>query len=326
MRLCGYWDCMEEVEEGISFCREHARKLNLQLIDKCPKCGRYKDIRQKLCPDCNYGRPVAGWKISSRNLDEADEVQAGSGTPENPAPDYEVPVYNQEVDISSNAVSRGDAICPSCGSPHLTYKNVFDYFKCNDCETTFITPVYTYGETSQKGRENRAERPEPESPQPPARQEPPQARSYPQERYAPPPQRYEPPPPPPRYQQPPPPPPPQRYEPAPPRVNQPPVYRDNPPAQWEQNWQNREQVQWEEPPPQYTPPQEYPKRPAVFNLFNRSFDDRALKDRALKMESGQASKTGWLYLAIIVAIIAVIAVGLWFIFQDQISGLIGNLS
>ena len=37
-------------------------------------------------------------------------------------------------------------MCPRCGSSSLTYKNVFDYYKCNQCETTFITPVYSYGD------------------------------------------------------------------------------------------------------------------------------------------------------------------------------------
>ncbi len=40
---------------------------------------------------------------------------------------------------------RGEAQCPRCGSNNLTYKNVFDYYKCNDCRITFITPVYSYG-------------------------------------------------------------------------------------------------------------------------------------------------------------------------------------
>jgi hypothetical protein len=42
--------------------------------------------------------------------------------------------------------SRGEPLCPRCGSSDLTYKNVFDYYKCNKCDTTFITPVYSYGE------------------------------------------------------------------------------------------------------------------------------------------------------------------------------------
>jgi len=46
---------------------------------------------------------------------------------------------------------RGDAQCPRCGSNNLTYKNVFDYYKCNDCRITFITPVYSYGDERISG-------------------------------------------------------------------------------------------------------------------------------------------------------------------------------
>lgn len=47
--------------------------------------------------------------------------------------------------------ARGDAQCPRCGSTNLTYKNVFDYYKCNDCRITFITPVYSYGDKRVSG-------------------------------------------------------------------------------------------------------------------------------------------------------------------------------
>ena len=37
-----------------------------------------------------------------------------------------------------------ETLRPRCGSSDLTYKNVFDYFKCNSCKHTFITPKYVY--------------------------------------------------------------------------------------------------------------------------------------------------------------------------------------
>ncbi|MFC2038324.1 hypothetical protein ACFLUG_00935 [Chloroflexota bacterium] len=46
---------------------------------------------------------------------------------------------------------RGEPLCPRCGSADLTYKNVFDYYKCNDCRITFITPVYSYGDINGQG-------------------------------------------------------------------------------------------------------------------------------------------------------------------------------
>ena len=39
---------------------------------------------------------------------------------------------------------RGEPLCPRCGSTNLVYKNVFDYYKCNECGITFITPVFNY--------------------------------------------------------------------------------------------------------------------------------------------------------------------------------------
>ena len=47
--------------------------------------------------------------------------------------------------------SRGEPLCPRCGASNLTYKNVFDYYKCNECGVTFITPVFSYGEVEIGG-------------------------------------------------------------------------------------------------------------------------------------------------------------------------------
>ncbi len=47
--------------------------------------------------------------------------------------------------------SKGEPLCPRCGASNLTYKNVFDYYKCNDCGVTFITPVFSYGEVEIGG-------------------------------------------------------------------------------------------------------------------------------------------------------------------------------
>ena len=48
--------------------------------------------------------------------------------------------------------SGAEALCPRCGSSNLTYKNVFDYFKCNACKHTFITPKYVYGPEKEQAR------------------------------------------------------------------------------------------------------------------------------------------------------------------------------
>jgi len=149
MRLCAYWDCTREVEEGMSFCREHGQKLNKQQIDKCPKCGRYKDIRYEMCPDCLYGRPVAEWKVASRDLESGTYVEPSNT--EETRNENERARNLREWDRTGAQMSvRGEATCPSCGSISLTYKSVFGYYRCNDCNTTFITPVYNYGEQGRR--------------------------------------------------------------------------------------------------------------------------------------------------------------------------------
>lgn len=258
MRLCAYWDCMEEVDEGMSFCREHGKKLNRQLIDKCPKCGRYKDVRQDTCPDCRYGRPVADWKVASRNLEDAEYNEPVQESRPNIPPES-IPARGFDKRGASMFV-RGEALCPSCGSPDLTYKSVFEYFRCNNCETTFITPVYSYGETRQKAgglessqaisnqlfNETRAE------PRPVVRQEPVMP------------------------------------------VNQPVV---------------RQPVQME----------------STMDVVNRQREeDRALSFRALRMR-GQGGSLGWVYLVIVICIIALIALLCWLLFNEQIGSFLNGL-
>jgi len=327
---------MEEVDEGMSFCREHARKLNLGLIDKCPKCGRYKDVRQKLCPDCNYGRPVAGWKISSRNLEEVDHqdidkpVEAESKKEQRPSN----PVIEDEIVPEAPKITRGEATCPSCGSLELVYKKAFDYYKCNTCSTTFITPVYTYGEAPDRTGEklsfpqvNRSANVEPRRNYEsfPYRREPavpPRQESHPLYREQPP-VRYEPPLP---YREQPD----VRYEPSPNYWEQPvPPQRVQPPSHREQYWPEQ-QSQYEQPmnPPrqQFSPPPPAPvrsvKSPGMDFLKRQPFDEKALNARAIGI--GQKGKVGWMYLMIILAIVAVIAVLCWVLFNAQISELLGG--
>ena len=136
MNICAYWDCASEIDEEMSFCHEHGLKMDKGLIDQCPRCGRYKDKRYTLCPDCRYGRPIADWKISSRT------VKTGG---------YAQPEHSEKWDKKGLIMySRGEARCPSCGSSNLVYKSVFEYFKCNKCKSTFITPVYNHAEDKER--------------------------------------------------------------------------------------------------------------------------------------------------------------------------------
>ena len=44
MSVCQYWNCSKKIKYGYFLCSEHYEALEDKLIDKCPQCGRYKDI------------------------------------------------------------------------------------------------------------------------------------------------------------------------------------------------------------------------------------------------------------------------------------------
>lgn len=56
--VCAYWDCNTAIPEDDFLCPEHYSKWVEGLIDKCPKCGRLKDVMYYLCLDCYVGRKV----------------------------------------------------------------------------------------------------------------------------------------------------------------------------------------------------------------------------------------------------------------------------
>jgi hypothetical protein len=306
---------MEEVDEGMSFCREHGRMLNRQLIDKCPKCGRYKDSRQKFCPDCNYGRPVADWKVSSRNLDEVTEYIEPTPA-QNPVNSYEN-TTSALTHPGSSPPARGDALCPSCGSSNLTYKEVFDYFRCNACDTTFVTPVYSYGEAGLKS--GMAPPPQPVNRQN-VIQPPVQQPQYQREQ--------------PYIQQPPP------HQPPPPAQWQDPRIQQQPPPQWLGSYAQQAPVQWQEPQVQPVPVQREESHPPVkkstWNMSSEKIpnldimrrhelEERAINQKAIKTP-GQKSNLGWIYLLVVICIIALIALLGWFFFNEHILSAIESLS
>lgn len=53
MNKCQYWNCNRRVRSGYFLCYEHFDDLEDGLIDKCPKCGKYKDCEFELCLNCN---------------------------------------------------------------------------------------------------------------------------------------------------------------------------------------------------------------------------------------------------------------------------------
>ena len=63
--ICGYCDCRRRIPEGSVLCEGHYNKWVDGLIDRCPKCGRFKDVMYQMCLDCYFGRPVKPWKPSA---------------------------------------------------------------------------------------------------------------------------------------------------------------------------------------------------------------------------------------------------------------------
>ncbi len=60
---CAFWDCNKGIPEDDFLCAEHQEKWVGGLIDRCPKCGRFKDIMYYLCLDCYIGRRVKPQKV-----------------------------------------------------------------------------------------------------------------------------------------------------------------------------------------------------------------------------------------------------------------------
>ncbi len=60
--ICAFWDCKKRIPDDDFLCDEHQEKWVAGLIDRCPKCGRFKDIAYQLCQDCYFGRPVSPWE------------------------------------------------------------------------------------------------------------------------------------------------------------------------------------------------------------------------------------------------------------------------
>ncbi|MDP2729582.1 MAG: GIY-YIG nuclease family protein [Dehalococcoidales bacterium] len=60
--VCGYWNCSKRIPDDQFLCAEHYEVWQDGLIDRCPKCTRFKDIAYQVCLDCYFGRPVASYK------------------------------------------------------------------------------------------------------------------------------------------------------------------------------------------------------------------------------------------------------------------------
>jgi predicted GIY-YIG superfamily endonuclease len=51
-KTCQYWNCNTYVRSNHFLCTEHYEDYQEYVIDKCPECGRFKDVGFDVCKDC----------------------------------------------------------------------------------------------------------------------------------------------------------------------------------------------------------------------------------------------------------------------------------
>ena len=79
-KTCAYWSCKQQVEGSNYLCLEHYRASQNGTVDRCPKCGRFKDAKFELCPDCCELMPVV-LRLAESNRDyPLDASAAAEGT------------------------------------------------------------------------------------------------------------------------------------------------------------------------------------------------------------------------------------------------------
>ena len=52
IKKCQYWNCNRNIRANHFLCSEHYEDWEDYVIDKCPECGRYKDVGYDFCKDC----------------------------------------------------------------------------------------------------------------------------------------------------------------------------------------------------------------------------------------------------------------------------------
>ncbi len=52
MKKCQYWNCNRNIRANHFLCSEHYENWEDYVVDKCPECGRYKDVEYDICKDC----------------------------------------------------------------------------------------------------------------------------------------------------------------------------------------------------------------------------------------------------------------------------------
>ena len=79
-KTCQYWNCNIGVRFNHFLCSEHYEDYQEYVIDKCPECGRFKDVGFDVCKDC-YGalnkRSVGKKSSSSIKIEHSKTWEKG---------------------------------------------------------------------------------------------------------------------------------------------------------------------------------------------------------------------------------------------------------
>ena len=73
-KSCLYAGCKKSIPANHYLCAEHYADHQSNLIDQCPKCGRFKIIDYKYCSDCRFGRPVKKASSPEKILIKKDNI------------------------------------------------------------------------------------------------------------------------------------------------------------------------------------------------------------------------------------------------------------
>ncbi|MFC1984721.1 GIY-YIG nuclease family protein [Chloroflexota bacterium] len=68
VKKCRYWNCNRNIRADHFLCPEHYEDWEDYVIDKCPECGRYKDVGYDVCKDCysSLNKKYVGEKSNSQ--------------------------------------------------------------------------------------------------------------------------------------------------------------------------------------------------------------------------------------------------------------------
>lgn len=75
MKVCKYWNCNIPIEGKHFLCYEHYGDWEDYLIDKCPDCGRYKDVEYEFCKDCRNRRYTANQRTVTKTDNQKYRVE-----------------------------------------------------------------------------------------------------------------------------------------------------------------------------------------------------------------------------------------------------------